>query len=124
MAVSGRLESVVLAGLRIVAGLLFAFHGLQKLGLLSGPMVDLISLVGAAALLETIGGPLVAIGFLTRPTAFILSGQMAVAYFLSHQPRALLPIENGGELSILYCFIFLFFSVRGAGRWSLDSAKG
>ena len=116
-----KFEPLAFTALRVVGGLLFMAHGLQKFGLIGDrDMVDLASLRGAAAIFETFGGPLIALGLWTVPTAFVLSGQMAFAYFLSHFPRGLLPIENGGELAALYCFFFLFGSARGAGPWSLD----
>lgn len=111
------------ATLRIVAGLLFAFHGAQKLfGLFEGPARPLASLMGLAGIIEFAGGVLVMIGFLTGLVAFIASGQMAFAYFLAHAPRGGWPIENEGELAALFCFLFLFISARGAGIWSVDAA--
>ena len=110
--------------LRVVTGLMFWQHGAQKLfGWLDGRQVqDLTSLSGVAGLLEFVGGILIVIGLFTRPVAFVLSGEMAFAYFLSHAPRALWPIENRGEASVLFCFLFLFFAAHGAGRYSLDGA--
>lgn len=106
---------------RFVFGLLFLFHGLQKFGLIAGPgAVPLMSRQGAAATIELVGGALVAIGLLTRPAAFIASGTMAVAYFMTHQPRGLWPIVNHGELAVLYCFAFLYIAARGAGRFAVD----
>ena len=105
---------------RFVVGLLFLFHGLQKFGLLGGNMVPLMSRVGAAAVIELVCGALVAAGLFTRPAAFVASGQMAVAYFLSHFPRGFWPIQNQGELAALYCFTFLYIAARGGGRLSLD----
>ncbi|HKW80347.1 MAG TPA: DoxX family protein [Casimicrobiaceae bacterium] len=119
-----RLQSV----LRIVVGGLFLMHGSAKL--LHVPHiehfdnVELWSLIGVAGLLELIGGALLVIGWLTRPAAFILSGEMAFAYFLAHGPRNLLPILNGGELAAVYCFVFLYFAAAGAGPWSVDQAAG
>jgi putative oxidoreductase len=82
--------------------------------------VQLTSLVGIAGVLELLGGFLLLIGLFTRPVAFILSGEMAVAYFMAHQPRGLLPILNGGELAAIYSFVFLYFAVAGGGPWSVD----
>ena len=113
-------ESFAYALLRIVAGLLYMFHGLQKFGLLGGQMVPLASLPGAAAVIETVGGALIMIGLATSPVAFICSGQMAVAYFMAHQPRGTWPIQNQGELAVLFCFIFLYVATRGGGRFSAD----
>jgi putative oxidoreductase len=115
----------LLSVLRIMAGFLFIVHGTQKLfavpiGMPGGP-VPLQSLVGAAGVIETIGGALLLVGLLTRPTAFILSGEMAVAYFMQHAPGGFWPIVNQGELAALYCFLFLYFSAAGAGPWSLDA---
>ena len=118
-----RFEPQAYAMLRIVAGLLFLFHGLQKFGLLGGQMVPLASLVGAAAVIETVGGLLIMIGLATSPVAFLCSGEMAYAYFTAHQPRGTWPIQNGGELAALYAFIFLFIATRGAGMLSVDGAK-
>ena len=113
----------VYAVLRIVAGLLFAFHGAQKLfGLFGGTVRPLLSQMGAAGVVEFVGGLCIAIGLLAGVTAFLASGQMAVAYFLAHSQRAMWPIENGGELAALFCFVFLFISARGAGIWSIDAA--
>ena len=105
---------------RIVFGVLFLGHGLQKFGLLGTPMVPLMSRLGAAAAIELVCGVLVAAGAFTKPAAIIASGEMAAAYFLSHAPRGPLPIRNGGELAVLYCFAFLYIAARGAGRLGFD----
>ena len=105
---------------RIVFGGLFLFHGLQKFGLLHSQMVPMLSRSGAAAVIELVCGTLVALGLFTRPAAFLASGEMAFAYFLSHSPRGVLPIRNGGELAVLYCFAFLYIAARGSGLVSLD----
>jgi putative oxidoreductase len=118
-----RLEPFTYPALRIVAGLLFMFHGLQKFGLLGDEAVALMSLRGAAGVIELVGGLFILIGFLTVPTAFIASGEMAAAYFIAHQPRGPWPIQNGGELAALYCFLFLFVASRGPGGWSVDGGK-
>jgi putative oxidoreductase len=115
-----RLEPHAYAALRIVSGLLFLFHGLQKFGMVGGTAVDLASLRGGAAIIETIGGIFLMAGFLTVPTAFICSGEMAVAYFMVHQPQASWPIQNNGELAALFCFVFLYIATRGPGTLSLD----
>jgi putative oxidoreductase len=119
-----RCEPQAYALLRIVAGFLFMFHGLQKLGFLSRAAVEFGTLSWLAGTIEVIGGPLVVLGLFTVPTAFLCSGQMAVAYFLRHQPEGLWPIQNRGELAALYCFIFLYFAARGAGIWSVDAVAG
>jgi putative oxidoreductase len=113
-----------LAALRIMAALLLLQHGLQKFFGFPTPSpmgaVTLMSLTGLAGLLELIGGALVLLGLFTRPAAFILSGEMAVAYFMAHAPRSFYPIVNQGELAVLFCFVFLFLSAAGAGALSLD----
>jgi putative oxidoreductase len=121
---SARLHSV----LRIVVAGLFLTHGTAKLlhvpHIPSFDNVQLMSLVGIAGLLELVGGFLLLIGLFTRPVAFILSGEMAVAYFMAHGPRNVLPILNGGELAVIYCFVFLYFSAAGGGLWSIDQRSG
>ena len=110
--------------LRIVAGLLFAQHGAQKLfGALGGKPVELMSQMGLAGVLEFVGGLMIALGLFTSPVAFIVSGQMAVAYFQVHVPRGFWPITNGGELAALYCFVFLYFAAAGSGKWSIDAIR-
>src|SRR4051812_4456160 len=126
MSERARLEEITHALLRIVAGGLLAFHGAQKLfGLLSahaGPAV--MSQMWIGGVIEFFGGLLVAIGLFTRPAAFLASGTMAVAYFQFHwklqMGSAVFPIVNGGELAVVYCFVFLMLSVKGAGMWSID----
>ena len=115
-----RFEPYAYALLRIVAGFLFLFHGLQKFGFLGGQAVPLASLFGAAAVIEAAGGLLIMIGLFTTPVAFLCSGEMAYAYFTAHQPRGTWPIQNGGELAALYAFIFLYISTRGGGMLSAD----
>jgi len=120
------LQPHLLSVLRIVTGFLFIQHGGQKLLGYPVPMrseFDLFSLSGIAGSLELIGGALIIIGLFTRPTAFILSGLMAFAYFIAHAPQGFWPIVNKGELAALYCFVFLYFSVAGGGAWSLDSLR-
>ena len=82
-----------------------------------------MSFLGAAGVLELGGGLLILIGLFTRPVAFILSGFMAVAYFMAHAPQGFYPLLNQGELAVLFCFVFLYFSVAGGGAWSLDAAR-
>ena len=108
---------------RVAAGLLFWLHGLEKLFGFAGarPETALASIRGIAGILEFGGGLLLAIGLFTRPTAFILSGEMAVAYFRAWAPRGLFPIANGGEEATLNAFIFLWLAAAGAGAWSLDA---
>src|SRR5262249_3012416 len=113
------------SALRMAAAFVFLAHGTQKLfGFPGGSRVPLTSLLGAAGLLETAGGALMLLGLFTRPTALILSGEMAYAYFTAHMPRSPWPIVSGGELAVLYCFLWLFFSAAGAGPISLDKARG
>jgi len=120
-------EPRILSILRIVLGLLYMQHGLFKIfgfppGSTPAKPYVLMSLVpGLAGLLELIGGALVAIGLFTRIVAFILSGEMAFAYFMAHAPRAFYPYSNGGELAVLYCFAFLYLAFAGGGPWSLDA---
>ena len=113
------------AVLRIVAGLLFAMHGSQKLfGIPGGsePM-PLTSVMGFAGIIELGGGMLIALGLFTRIAAFLASGQMAVAYFMAHLPQGPVPLLNKGELSIVYCFLFLYIVAHGAGIWSVDATR-
>lgn len=110
----------VYACLRVVAGLVYLLHGLQKFGLFGGTARPLASLLGAAAVIETVAGTLIMLGLFTRPAAFLASGQMAAAYFLAHVANGLLPIQNQGDAAVLLCFIFLFVFVTGPGPWSVD----
>ena len=110
---------------RIVVGFLFLFHGLQKLfGAFGGKPVELVSLMGLAGTIELVCGLLVMLGLFARWAAFLASGTMAVAYFMVHFPQAFWPIENKGELAVVYCFAFLYIAARGAGPWSLAHASG
>lgn len=118
----------LLSVFRIVTGILFLAHGLVKLfGFPEGAapgQVPLVSLFGLAAVLELVGGAAIVLGLFTRPVAFVLAGQMAVAYFMAHAPQGIYPVLNGGELAILYTFAFLYFAAAGAGPWSLDARRG
>jgi putative oxidoreductase len=117
----------MLSVLRIVAALIFLEHGTQKLlGFPASPNPGppLLSLLGIQGVIEIVGGLLLALGLFTRPVAFILSGDMAVAYFMSHAPRSFFPVLNGGDAAILYCFVFLYFVFAGPGPLSLDGAIG
>ena len=110
--------------LRVAAGLAFAQHGAQKLfGLLGGQAVALSSQRGLAGIIEFVGGILIALGLFTTPVAFLASGEMAWAYFQNHAPKGAFPIQNGGELAVLYCFIFLYLSAIGSGKLSIDSIR-
>jgi putative oxidoreductase len=122
----GGWEPLARSTLRIVAGFTFSLHGFQKLLGLFGGMggrgatAPLFSLMWTAGVLETFGGLLLMVGLFTRPVAFVLAGEMAFAYFHAHQPRGLWPIQNGGELAVLYCFVFLYLYTAGPGPVSLD----
>jgi putative oxidoreductase len=110
---------------RIVTGFLFLCNGLQKtMGLFGGQTPPLLSVPGAAGVIETVCGALIMVGFLTRYAAFLASGEMAVAYFMIHQPLGPLPVVNMGERSVFYCFAFLYMASRGPGSLSIDGATG
>jgi putative oxidoreductase len=110
---------------RVVFAFLFACHGAMKLfGAFGGHPMLHNPLMLTAGILEVGGGLLIALGFFTRPVAFVLCGQMAVAYFKAHFPGGFWPILNHGELAVLYCFFFLYLSVRGAGKISIDGMRG
>jgi putative oxidoreductase len=116
-----KLSDYVFALTRVVFGFLFACHGAQKLfGIFGMPRMIHNPLMLTAGILEFGGGILVALGLFTRPVAFVLCGEMAVAYFKAHFPHGFWPIENKGEPAVLFCFFFLYLAVRGAGRMSLD----
>ncbi len=110
--------------LRLVTAFLFMQHGVMKL--FGASHVDYFSLIGVAGLIEVIGGALVLIGLWVRPAAFVMSGEMAFAYFMAHasQGHVLQPMQNHGEPAVLYCFIFLFFAAAGAGALSVDAMRG
>jgi putative oxidoreductase len=117
----------LLSVLRIVAAFSFMTHGTQKL--FAVPVIELrapvplISLAGLAGVLETFGGLLLLVGLFTRPVAFVLSGEMAVAYFRSHAPQGVWPMLNRGELAVLFCFVWLYVAAAGPGPWSLDALR-
>jgi len=119
-----RFEPYLLGLLRIVTALLFLQHGTAKffhlphIAMFDG--MKIVSMLGAAGALEIVGGALLLIGLFTRPVAFVLSGMMAVAYFMAHFPKGPLPILNGGELAVVYCFVFLFLAAAGPGRFAVD----
>lgn len=118
----------VLTILRIITGLLFLEHGTQKLFGFPPPVAgmppELPPILLAATVLELVGGILIVLGAFTRPVAFVLSGQMAVAYFMAHGSKGFFPALNGGDPAILFCFIFLYLACAGAGPWSVDSMRG
>ena len=115
-----------LSVLRIVTGLMIIQHGMGKI--IGFPVVpayakvQAFSLIGAAGFIELIGGALLILGLLTRPAAFILSGEMAFAYFIGHAPKGFFPLINNGTLAIMYCFTCLYLATAGAGPWSVDAA--
>jgi putative oxidoreductase len=119
----------LLAVLRIVTAFLFMQVGTAKLFAFpaavmpGGGTAPVASLPGVAGVLEAFGGALILVGLFTRPVAFVLSGEMAVAYFLAHAPQGFWPVLNGGAPAVLYCFLFLYLSAAGAGAWSLDAAR-
>jgi len=121
----GRWAPELRSVLRIVAAFLFIAHGAQKLFV--WPVLQprdpaaLGSLTGIAGIIELVGGALMLVGLFSRPVAFILAGQMAVAYFKAHAPQNFWPILNRGELAVLYCFVWLYFSAAGPGPWSIDA---
>lgn len=120
----GPYQGEIYAVLRIVAGFLFACHGAQKLFGAFGAeqRVELFSQMGLAGVIELVGGILIAIGLFTSWAAFIASGLMAAAYFIAHFPQGFWPIQNRGELAVVYCFLFLYMAAHGAGKWSVASA--
>jgi putative oxidoreductase len=125
--VPARWAPYLLSVLRIVAAFSFMTHGTQKL--FAVPVtevrapVPLTSLAGLAGVLETFGGLLLLVGLFTRPVAFVLSGEMAVAYFRSHAPQGVWPMLNRGELAVLFCFVWLYVAAAGPGPWSLDALR-
>ena len=122
-----RMAPHALGVLRIVTALLFIEHGSMKLfgfpAAMEGGNVALFSLFGLAAILELVGGALVLVGLFTRPIAFLLAGEMAVAYWIAHAPQSFFPILNGGESAILFCFVFLYLVFAGPGAFSLDGRR-
>jgi putative oxidoreductase len=115
-----------LSVLRIITGLMIIEHGIAKIfkfpALPAYASIQPLSLLGTAGFIELIGGALLILGLLTQPAAFILSGEMAVAYFMVHAPKSFFPLVNGGTLAIMYCFTCLYLSTAGAGPWSVDAA--
>ena len=120
---AARYAPYILSIVRIVVALLFLEHGTSRLFGWPSPLPTpaLLSMYWFAGAIELLGGVLLVLGLFTRPAAFIMSGEMAFAYFISHAPRNFFPILNGGDGAILYCFIFLYFAFAGAGPWSLDA---
>ncbi len=116
----------MLSVLRIMSGLIFLAHGSGKL--LGFPAMERVPEAFTrswfAGVIELVAGAMIAVGFLTRPAAFLASGTMAFAYFLAHAPSSFFPLLNGGDAAILYCFLFLYFVFAGPGPWSVDAARG
>jgi len=127
LSISEKWADRMLAVLRIVVALLFLQHGLAKhFGfphVASFDNLQPISLIGLAGAIEIVGSVLLLIGLFTRPAAFIMSGEMAVGYFMSHAPRSFFPLLNQGELAVLFCFVFLYLAVAGGGAWSVDRMR-
>lgn len=120
-----QMASYALAALRIVAALLFIEHGTQKLLAFpiappGGAVPAMFTLYWFAGVLEIFGGLMVLVGFFARPAAFVLSGMMAVAYFMAHFPRSFWPVANGGDAAILFCFVFLYIAAAGPGPFSIN----
>jgi|SRR5215472_1715553 len=124
----GRWQPRILSVLRIMVGLLYLQHGLSKVfgfppSANPRPYVLMTLVPGLAGILELVGGALITVGLFTRIVAFILSGEMAFAYFMAHAPRGFIPLVNGGELAAIYCFVFLYLAFAGGGPWSLDRLR-
>jgi putative oxidoreductase len=119
-----RYQPYAIAALRVVAGLLYLEHGTQKAFGFPIPGPETLSgLAMASTVLELVGGTLIILGLFTRPVAFVLSGHMAFAYFLAHAPQSFFPVANGGDASILFCFVFLALVTTGAGAFALDNRR-
>lgn len=125
--IGSRWSPQLLSILRIVSGFLFIQHGTQKWFSFPVPgpeSLEFFSRIGIAGALEIVGGALIIVGLFTRPVAFILSGQMAFAYFLAHAPRGFWTVGNGGDAAVMFCFAFLYMAAVGGGPWSLDKLRG
>jgi putative oxidoreductase len=122
---SGMIADSTYSAMRIVVGFLFLCHGLQKLfGVLGGHQAALTSRLGAAGIIETTAGILIMLGIFTTAAAVVASAEMVAAYMLQHAPRGGLPIQNGGELAVAYCFVFLYVATQGDGRLSVAALTG
>lgn len=125
--IPNRWSPYLLSVLRIVAAFTFTTHGTQKL--IAFPVLEprdpvpFVSMLGLAGVLEAVGGLLLLLGLFTRPVAFLLAGEMAFAYFIVHAPRSFWPLLNGGEVAVLFCFIWLYLAAAGPGPWSLDALR-
>jgi len=125
--IEGRYAPQALSLLRIIASLIFLMHGSSKLMGYPAPVPPMAlpevgSLLWIGGAIELVGGLMLMVGLLSRPVAFILSGEMAVAYWMYHAPQSTFPLQNGGDAAILYCFVFLLIAAAGPGPWSLDAA--
>ncbi|HTG16465.1 MAG TPA: DoxX family protein [Blastocatellia bacterium] len=120
----GKYSNVLYALMRIIAGGLYACHGAQKLFGVFGGQKQEAGLLLAAGIIEFVGGILIAVGFFAGFVAFVCSGQMAAAYFMAHAPKAAWPIMNGGELAVVFCFVFLYIASVGSGILSIDALIG
>lgn len=117
------IEPIAFAALRVVAGFLYSCHGAQKLfGAFGGHQMLHNNLMLAAGIIEFGGGVMILLGFYTHYAAFVASGEMAVAYFMMHANRGFFPIENGGELAVLYCFLFFFIACKGSGKFAVQKS--
>lgn len=123
MPIPARWSNSLLALLRVVTGLAFLHHGVSKFFGIPPFPLPLTPLLSTAGVLELVGGTLIVLGLFVRPTAFLLSGMSAVAYFLVHAPRGFFPAANGGEPALLYAFVFLYFAAAGGGAWSIDALR-
>ena len=127
MLIDTRYAGKALSLLRIVTAILFIEHGTAKLigfpPFTMGPLPEIGTLMWIAGVLEVVGGLLVLFGFFSRPAAFILAGEMAVAYWMVHAPQSTFPANNGGEAAILFCFIFLYIAAAGPGEWSVEHQR-
>jgi putative oxidoreductase len=121
----GRYSEPVYSIMRLMVGLAFACHGAQKLlGAFGGQFPAGKPLMIAAGVIELVGGGLIALGLFASYAAFVASGQMAAAYFMAHAPQGFWPLQNKGELALVYCFVFLYVATQGSGSWSLDRVLG
>jgi len=123
---TARYDTQFYALMRIAVGFLFLWHGSEKLFAFPGPPPDGIpqAVIYIAGSIELVGGLMIMVGFMTRQAAFLCSGLMAAAYWMAHGLNAILPIQNHGELAVLYCFVFLFIAAQGSGIWSVDGSRG
>jgi putative oxidoreductase len=118
-------NEIAYTAMRVVVAFLYWCHGVQKVfGAFGGHQMPLGSKLGVAGMIELVLGPLIGLGLATSWAAFVASGEMAAAFFTSHFPRGGLPVQNGGEIAVAFCFVFLYIATRGGGTWSLDRILG